>query len=105
MDTERAKAVFAELEKHLKAQQSRYLNTQIWNAGDAVRCLEQAASEEEKEEIVRQYYRYLFPGGRGGLSDVVLWDDDLKTRIALNAPIVNAEKELQRIIEEADQTE
>ncbi len=98
MDTERAKLILVGLRDHLKAQDRKDLYFQTRNAGDAVRYLENASSDEEKEEIIRSYYRILFPSGRGGLSDVVLWDEDLETRIALNEPIENAGKELRRII-------
>lgn len=100
MDTERARSILIGLRDHLKAQKDENLYFQTRNACDAVRYLENASSDEEKEEIIRDYYRILFPGGRGGLSDTVLWDEDLETRKALNEPIVNAEKELWRIITE-----
>lgn len=100
MDTESARLILIGLRDHLNAQNDKSLYFQTRNACDAVRYLENASSDEEKEEIIRDYYRILFPGDRGGLSDIVLWDEDFETRIALNEPIENAKKELLRIITE-----
>ena len=60
MDTERAESLFTQLWDHLKAQNMRSLDIQTRNAEEAVRSLEAASSEEEKEEIIRDYYRILY---------------------------------------------
>lgn len=98
MDTEKAAALYMELWNHLKSLNQKSLSIQTNNAHEAVRVLAAAASEEEKEEIIRTYYRILYPGGRGGLSDVVLWSEDYETRLALNEPIHRIEKELWNLI-------
>lgn len=98
MDTERAEILFAQLRDHLKEQNMRSLNIQTRNADAAVRYLGAASSEDEKEEIIRDYYRILYPGGRGGLSDLVLWDEDYDVRLALNESIQRIGKELGEII-------
>lgn len=98
MDTERAESLFTQLWDHLKAQNMRSLDIQTRNAEEAVRSLEAASSKEEKEEIIRDYYRILYPGGRGGLSDAVLWDPDYQVRQSLNEPIERIGKELGEII-------
>lgn len=100
MDTERAKALFIELRDHLRKQNSRDLDIQTRNAAKAVQYLEAASSKEEKEEIIKTYFRVLYPSGRGGLSDVVLWDEDYDTRVALNEPIDRIRKELWEISHE-----
>ena len=100
MDTERAKALFIELRDHLRKQNSRDMDIQTRNAAKAVQYLEAASSEEEKEEIIKTYFRVLYPGGRGGLLDVVLWDEDYDTRVALNEPIDRIRKELWEISHE-----
>ena len=98
MDTERAESLFGELRDHLKAQNMRSLNIQTRNADAAVRYLDAASSEDEKEEIIITCYRILYPGGRGGLSDLALWDEDNEVRLALNEPIQRIGKELGEII-------
>ena len=42
-------------------------------------------------------FRVQYPGNRGGLSDVVLWDEDYDPRVALNEPIDRIRKELWEI--------
>ena len=98
MDTEKAAALFAELWEYLKSLNDRSLQIQTNNARAAVRYLAAAESAEEQEEIIRTYFRILFPS-RGGLSDVVLWDNDFQTRIALNEPLHRIQKELRKIME------
>ena len=100
MDTERAKALFIELRDHLRKQNCRDLDIQAGNAAKTVQYLEAVSSEEEKEEIIKTYFRILYPGGRGGLSDVVLWDEDYDTRVALNEPIDRIRKELWEVSHE-----
>ena len=75
MDTEKATALYTELWEHLKSLNDKSLKIQTSNANAAVRYLSAAVSDEEKEAIIRTYYDILFPA-RGGLSDVVLWDND-----------------------------
>lgn len=98
MDTEKAAALFAELWEYLKSLNDRSLQIQTDNARAAVRYLAAAESAEEQEAIIRTYFRILFPS-RGGLSDVVLWDNDIQTRIALNEPLHRIRKELRRIVD------
>lgn len=98
MDTGKAAALYTELWEHLKSLHDDSLSIQTNNAREAVRSLAAASSEGEKEEIIRTYYKILYPGGRGGLSDVVLWSEDIETRIALNEPLYRIEKELCALI-------
>ncbi len=98
MDTEKATALYTELWEHLKSLNDKSLKIQTSNANAAVRYLSAAVSDEEKEAIIRTYYDILFPA-RGGLSDVVLWDNDFQTRIALNEPLHRIQKELRKIME------
>ena len=100
MDTIRAKILFTELRDHLREYGGKDLKYQIKITEDAVNDLENGLTEEEKEKAVRKYYRYLWPGGRGGLSDVVLWDEDLEKRIALNEPLDRICRELKKLIDE-----
>lgn len=99
MNTKRARSLFIELRDYLKAHSANGLKAQIKYAGDAVLALDAVSSEKEKEDVVKAYYRNLFPGGRGGLSDVILWDKEYSTRVALNEPIERIRKELKELID------
>lgn len=96
MNIKEAEMLFIELRDYLRQLDQKDLRIQTRNAFDAVRYLSEAASDEEKEEIVRLYYRYLYPQ-RGGLTDVVLWDSDFEKRIALNTPLERIGKKLAEI--------
>ena len=96
MNIKEAEMLFIELRDYLKQLDQKDLRIQTRNASDAVRYLSEAVSDEEKEEIIRLYYRYLYPP-RGGLTDVVLWDSDFEKRIALNAPLESIGKKLAAI--------
>jgi hypothetical protein len=102
MDTIRAKILFTELRDHLREYGGKNLKYQTRITEDAVNDLADEFPEEEKEKAVRKYFRYLWPGGRGGLSDVVLWDENLEKRIALNEPLARICRELNKLIKEAD---
>ena len=102
MDTIRAKILFTELRDHLREYGGKNLKYQTRITEDAVNDLADEFSEEEKEKAVREYFRCLWPGGRGGLSDVVLWDENLEKRIALNEPLARICRELNKLIKEAD---
>ena len=96
MNIKEAEMLFIELRDYLRQLDQKDLRIQTRNASDAVRYLSEAVSDEEKEEIIRLYYRYLYPP-RGGLTDVVLWDNDFEKRIALNAPLERIGKKLAAI--------
>ena len=96
MNIKEAEMLFIELRDYLRQLDQKDLRIQTRNASDAVMYLSEDVSDEEKEEIIRLYYRYLYPS-RGGLTDVVLWDSDFEKRIALNAPLERIGKKLAAI--------
>lgn len=96
VDTKKAEALFTELKDCLVWLNKKNLQIQAQNASDAVRYLGSASSEKEKEEIIRSYYRYLFPA-KGGLADIVIWDDDAVKRKAINRTVNRIKKELETI--------
>ena len=99
MNIKEAEMLFIELRDYLRQLDQKDLRIQTRNASDAVRYLSEAVSDEEKEEIIRLYYRYLYPP-RGGLTDVVLWDSgdsDYEKRVTLNAPLERIGKKLAAI--------
>ncbi len=96
-DLDKAKGLYMALSEHLKGLRKEELYYQTKNACDAVRYLEEAESAKEKEYIVKKYFNMLFPS-RGGLSDIVIWDSDFKTRVSLNEPLNRIEKDLWDII-------
>jgi len=97
MDTKRAELLLTELRDYLRKLNDEDLYIQTRNVSEAVQYLEQSDTEEEKEQIIRTYFRYLYPA-RGGLSDVVIWDSDFATRVALNEPLERIRKELTAIV-------
>lgn len=96
MNIKEAEMLFIELRDYLVQLDQNDLRIQTRNASNAVKYPSEAASDEEKEEIIRLYYRYLYPP-RGGLSDIVLWDSDYERRTALNAPLERIGKKLAAI--------
>ena len=96
-DIQKATALYKELSEHLKSLEDGSIFHQTKNACEAVSCLENASSDVEKERLIRIYFRLLFPS-RGGLSDIVIWDEDFEKRKALNEAIRSIEKELGKII-------
>ncbi len=101
MDIEKAEALYKALWNHLLSLNDKDLTIQANNARDAVNALAAADNDDEKEEIIKAYYRILYPSGRGGLSDVVIWSEDYDSRIALNEPIAITKLELWKIINSA----
>lgn len=97
MEIKKAEMLFTELRDYLAKLGDRDLYIQMKNASDAVNYLGQADTDAEKKEIIKTFYRYLYPA-RGGLTDVVIWDNDFETRVALNEPLERIRKELWEIV-------